>query len=140
MQTSSSRRLVSPRLLTIIATVILLSTVLFVVGVLIERSPTTLVPTSSSSKTPPAQVSSADPDGGHEGTPSGKTEPTPTGNSPRSGSDERVFGLDVESPWFVGAFVLAWLLLIGALLRLGRLAWLVLLVMSLMTAVLDMGE
>jgi hypothetical protein len=140
MQTSSSRRLVSPRFLTIIVTVILFSTVLFVVGVLIERSPTTLVPTSSSNQKAPASVSSGDPDGGHEGTPSGKPETPPTGNSPIAGSSERVFGLDLESPWFVGAFVLAWLLLTIALFRLGLMSWLVLLIVALVTTALDVGE
>jgi len=126
-------------LLTIIVTVILLSTALFVVGVLIERSPTTLVPTPGS-KTPPTSVSSADPDGGHECTASGSAEPAPRGAPPIGGSNERVFGLDLESPWLVGAFVLAWLLLMGALFRLGRMAWFALLVVALVTGILDVGE
>jgi len=140
MQSASSRRLISPRLLTLIVTVILLSTVLFVVGVLIERRPTTLVPTSSSNQKALASVSSGDPDGGHEGAPYGKPETPPTGNSPRAISSERVFGLDLESSWFVGAFVLAWLLLTVALFRLGPMSWLMLLVVTLVIAVLDVGE
>jgi hypothetical protein len=138
MQSLSSRRLVSPRLLTIIVTVILLSTVLFIVGVLIERSPGTLVPSTSSQQAAP--VSAVDPDGGHEGTSSEKRETTLTGGSGAAGRNERVFGLDLENSWFVGASVLAWLVLIMALFRLGPIVWLVLLVVASVSTALDVGE
>ncbi len=141
MQGTQSRRLVSRRMLIIVVSVIIISTALFVTGVVIERSGATAAATTSHhQETTQAPGTSGDPDGGHEGSPSGNTQAPPANVSPAGGTDERVFGLDLESPWFVGAFVLAWLVLITALVRLGRIAWFALLLAAILTAVLDIGE
>jgi len=120
---------------------ILLSTALFVTSVMIERSGgAALTATSIPQNATQAPVPSADPDGGHEAAPSNHSQQAPRGVSATGRADEQVFGLDLENPWFVGAFVLVWLALVAALVRLGRIAWLALFLLALVTTVLDGGE
>lgn len=141
MQGKQSHRPVSRMLLTFIVSLIVLSTALFVTGVVIERS-VGAAPVATSSHRDAAQtpVTSGDPDSGHEGAPSSNSQQVPTPQVHTVGADEKVFGLDLENPWFVGAFVLAWLALIVALVRLGRIAWLALLLLAIVAAALDVGE
>jgi hypothetical protein len=141
MQATSLTGSLSRKWLLLTISLIVLSTVLFVTGVLIERSggaASTATSIHQNATQPP--VTSGDPDGGHEATPSNRSQGAPTNVSPAGGADERVFGLDLENPWFVGAFVLVWLVLIAALVRLGRIAWLALLLLASVAAVLDGGE
>lgn len=141
MQETQSRRLVSGRMLILAVGVIALSTALFVSGVVIERgggAATTSV--SSSQATTPTTTLSGDPDGGHEGAPANPPQGAPAKGTPGGGTDERVFGLDLENPWLVSGFVLLWLALIAGLIRLGRLAWVALLLIALLATVLDVGE
>lgn len=141
MQGKQSHRPVSRMLLTFIVSLIVLSTALFVTGVVIERSGGAApVVTSSHRDAAQTPVTSGDPDGGHEGTPSSNSQQVPAPQVHTVGADEKVFGLDLENPWFVGSFVLAWLALIVALVRLGRIAWLVLLLLAIVAAALDVGE
>ncbi|HEU5441463.1 MAG TPA: hypothetical protein VFU88_19410 [Ktedonobacterales bacterium] len=72
-------------------------------------------------------IHSGDPDGGHE---------TGTGGV----GEERVFGLDLENPWIVEAFVAVWLGLAAAILRLGCLAWAATLGVALAASLLDVAE
>jgi len=108
-------------------------TVFFVVGVVIERGGEAHTPTSNHQNAPSSAATSSDPDGGHDETPS-------TSKPQNSISAETVFGLDLENPWAVGAFVMVWLVLAVALLRLGRLAWMALLCVAILTGALDVAE
>lgn len=72
-------------------------------------------------------IHSGDPDGGHE---------TGTGGV----GEERVFGLDLENPWIVEAFVAVWLGLAAAILRLGCHAWAATLGVALAASLLDVAE
>ncbi len=119
---------------------IVLSTALFVTGVVIERGGAMSVPTSSHQDARPPANTSQDPDGGHDETPSTSSQKGPA--SPEYGSvvAETVFGLDLENPWVVGAFVVVWLVLVMALVRLGRIAWVALLLATIGAVVLDVGE
>jgi len=132
---------IARKMLALIISLIVVSTALFVTGVVIERSGgTALATTSSHQDTPKAPITSQDPDGGHEGSPSSPSQRVPAGQEHVGVADAMVFGLDLENPWFVGAFVLVWLVLIAALVRLGRIAWLALLLVAIVAAVLDGGE
>ncbi|HLZ56330.1 MAG TPA: hypothetical protein VKR06_05215 [Ktedonosporobacter sp.] len=132
MQSTSSTRPLARRWLILALSLIALSTVLFVTGVVIERG-IAAAPTSTHQGAQPGETTSADPDGGHNETPS---KSPPQG----SGRTETVFGLDLENPFVVGAFVVVWLGLAVALLRLGRLAWVALLFVAIGAAVLDVTE
>src|SRR5258708_4013462 len=110
---------VIPRtMLVLIVRLIVLSTGLFVTGVVIEH---TGGGTSAAVSPTPGQAPSTtrDPDGGHES----------TSNSPSSlkvqaaPEQETVFGLPLENPWFVSVFVLGWLVLAAALIRFGRITF-----------------
>src|SRR5258708_24408267 len=132
---------IARRMLVLITSLIVVSTALFVTGVVIERSGgTALATTSSHQDTAKAPTTSQDSDGGHEGSPSSPSQRVPAGQEHVGVADAMVFGLDLENPWFVGAFVLVWLVLIAALVRLGRIAWLALLLVAIVAAVLDGGE
>lgn len=106
---------------------------LFVTGVMIERGAEVHAPTSTQQETPSGISSAQDPDGGHEETPS-------TTGEQGGAQAETIFGLDLENPWLVGAYVLVWLLLGVALFRPWRIAWWVLLLVSLLTLIFDVGE
>jgi len=127
---------VIPRtMLVLIIGLIVLSTGLFVIGVVIEH---TGGGTSAAVSPTPAQAPSIsqDPDQGHES----------TSNSPSSSKlqavpeQETVFGLPLENPWFVSAFVLWWLLLAAALIRFGRITLAVVFLVAVLAFVLDVGE
>src|SRR6266852_1358346 len=101
---------VIPRtMLVLIVGLIVLSTGLFVTGVVIEHTGGS---TSAAVSPTPGQAPSTtrDPDGGHES----------KSNSPLSlkvqaaPEQETVFGLPLENPWFVSVFVLGWLVLAAA--------------------------
>ena len=53
---------------------------------------------------------------------------------------ETVFGLPLENPWLVAAFVLGWLVLAAALIRFGRITLPVILLVVVVAMVLDVGE
>jgi len=118
---------------------IALSTVLFVTGVVIERGARVSTPTNSQQPVQSSATTSSDPDGGHDVTPSSSQQGS---TSPEQGSvsAETVFGVDLENPWVVGVFVLIWLLLVIAIVRLGRIAWVGLLLVAVGAGVLDVGE
>lgn len=140
MQSTSSTSLLERRWLILTISLIALSTVLFVTGIVIERGGTLSTPTSSHQHAQSSATTSPDPDGGHNETPFTSSPQGPA--SPEQGNvvAETVFGLDLENPWVVGAFVLVWLLLVIALVRLGRIAWGGLLLVAVGAGVLDVGE
>jgi hypothetical protein len=127
---------VIPRtMLVLIVGLIVLSSGLFVTGVLIEHTGGS---TSAAVSPTPGQAPSTtqDPDGGHESTSS-----SPSSSKVQAGpKQETVFGLDLENPWFVAAFVLGWLVLVAALIRFGRITLPVVLLVAIVATVLDAGE
>jgi len=132
MQSTSSTNLLARRWLILALILIVLSIVLFVAGVIIERG-IAAAAVNAQQGGQPGQTTSADPDGGHDETPTSKPEQS-------HARSETVFGLDLENPVFIGAYVLVWLGLAIGLLRLGRLAWMALLGGALVAAVLDVAE
>ena len=122
---------VSRAMLRLLIGLIVISIALFVIGVVLERSGG--LGTASSTTASHTSSVSADPDGGHD----------ENGNPSLSGqhlTSEAVFGLDLENSWFVGAFVLGWLVLIAALVRFGRPILLVILLVAIASTILDGGE
>ncbi len=134
MQRILSTGTVSRSMLVLTISLIVISTLLFITGVVIERSGV-VVPATTTSQQLTTQGSnpSHDADGGHEGT-------TATTVSHASTPDAVLFGLDLENPWVVGVFAFIWLVLIVALLRFGRIAFLAILLAAIITTILDVGE
>ncbi len=127
---------VIPRtMLVLIIGLIVLSTALFVIGVLIEH---TGGGTSAAVSPTPAQApsTSQDPDQGHESTSNSPSSP----KVQAAPEQETVFGLPLENPWFVSAFVLWWLLLAAALIRFGRITLPVIFLVAVLAFVLDVAE
>jgi hypothetical protein len=137
MQHRSFAEPITRKMLVLIVGLIVIGTALFVTGVMIERSGSG---TSAAVSTTPGQTStsSQDADGGHESTSS--TPRSPTIQAHEGVQSETVFGLDLENPWFVTAFVLIWVVFIAALLRFGRIALPAVLLVAVVATVLDVGE
>ncbi len=128
---------IARRMLVLIVGLIVVGGALFVTGVSIERSGSS---TSAAVSAAQSQTSSTsqDADGGHESTSS--TQKLPTGQAHEGVQSETVFGLNLENPWFVTAFVLIWLVFIAALIRFGRIALPAVLLVAVVATVLDAGE
>ncbi len=140
MQSTLSTGLLERRWLILTISLIALSTVLFVTGVVIERGGTVSTPTTSHQHARSPAATSPDPDGGHNETPSNSSSQGPARPEQGKVVAETVFGLDLENPWVVGAYVVVWLLLVIALVRLGRIAWGGLLLVAVGAGALDVGE
>lgn len=129
---------VIPRtLLVFIVGLIVVSTGLFVIGVVIEHNGSGT--SAAVSTTQKISSTSGDPDGGHESSGS-PLQTSPTTHESGGLQNETVFGLDLESPWFVAVFVLGWLVLIAVLIRFGRITLPVILLLAVVVTVLDVGE
>lgn len=127
------------RLHWIIVGLIVISTALFVTGVALEQSGGSgSAAPSSQQETGQPVANSGDPDGGHEG--SSSSSPAPSASAQETTHQETVLGLNLETPWFIGAFILGWLLLLGALLRFGRPALVALILAALAAMILDVAE
>ncbi len=127
---------VIPRtMLVLIVGLIVLSSGLFVTGMLIEHTggstSATVSPTSGQ-----APSTTQDPDGGHESTSSSPSSP----KVQAAPGQETVLGLPLENPWFVSAFVLGWLVLAAVLIRFGRITLPIVLLVAVVAFVLDVGE
>ena len=127
---------VIPRtMLVLIVGLIVLSAGLFVTGVVIEHTgggtSTAVSPTAGQ-----APSTTQDPDRGHESTGSSPSSP----EVQAAPEQETVFGLPLENPWFVAAFVLGWLVLAAALIRFGRITLPVVFLVAVVAFVLDVGE
>ena len=122
-------------MLVLMVGLIMLSTALFVTGILIEHNggSTSAAGSTTSGQTP---STSQDPDGGHEST-SGSPSSPKVQEVPKQ---ENVFGIDLENPWFVSVFVLAWLVLAAALIRFGRITLPIVLLVAVVVIVLNLGE
>ncbi len=127
---------VIPRtMMVLIVGLIVLSAGLFVTGVLIEHNGgSTSAAASPTAGQPPSTTQ--DPDGGHESTSSSSSSP----KVQAAPGQETVFGLPLENPWFVAAFVLGWLVLVVVLMRFGRITLPVVLLVAIVATVLDAGE
>lgn len=129
---------VIPRMLLVLMVgLIVVGTALFVTGVLIEHS-VSGTPAPVSTALGQTSSTSQDADGGHEST--GSTQKSSTVQTHEGQQHETVFGLDLENPWFVTAFVLVWLVFIAALIRFGRIALPGVLLVAVVATVLDAGE
>ena len=137
MQSTSSTGLLSRRWLIATIGLILLSTILFLTGLMMEHSSGVAGPPTSS---PQGVNASQDPDGGRDETPSFTLQHDSTNTEHGNIFGETIFGINLENPWLVGIFVLVWLVLAVALLRLGRIAWVALMVVAIGSGVLDVGE
>lgn len=139
MQRSEREQSVPAKLRWLLVGLIVLSTVLFLTGVAIEKSGRQeATPTSTQQQGTPTSASSGDPDGGHEGS---STEPTaPAEPNQTALPAETILGVDIEAPWFLAFFVVVWVVLGVALFRFGRLAVLSLLLVAGAALILDGGE
>ena len=128
---------IARKMLVLIVGLIVVGTALFVTGVIIERNGGG---TPAAASTAQGQIStgSQDADGGHESTSS--TPRSPTVQAHEGLQSETVFGLDLENPWFVTAFVLIWSVFIAVLVRFGRIALPAVLLVAVVATVLDVGE
>ena len=135
MQDKRFTGVIQRTMLVLIVGLIVLSTGLFVTGVVIEHNGGS---TSAAVSPTPGQAPSAtqDPDRGHESTGSSPSSP----EVQAAPEQETVFGLPLENPWFVAAFVLGWLVLAAALIRFGRITLPVVLLVALVVMVFDVGE
>src|SRR5262249_36138186 len=143
-----------------IAALMVLSTVLFVAGVLVERS--------SGSSSAPAPVSQSATTSAPEGSEAREAQERQTAASVPEGSEareaqerqtaaapqeslegtpaheeaeqNRLFGIDVEAPWFIAGVVIGTLLLIAALFVVGYRVLLLILLVSLIAALFDGRE
>jgi hypothetical protein len=109
-----------------IAALMVLSTVLFVAGVVVERSSG-----NSSAPAPASQSATAAtaPPEGSEAREAQERQEAAAAAAPQDGGEgttahekaeqNRVFGIDVESPWFIAGVVIGTLLLIAALFLFG---------------------
>ena len=135
--TAINRRVRTSNLQRLTAALLIISAVLFVIGIALERaSPAGDVHTDA----PPVatQGTATHVENGNE---SGETQPQATGSAPSSEAQtETTLGFNLENPWLVGAFALVSLALAAAVLRMG---WPVLMLAFLFgagTAVLDTQE
>lgn len=125
-----------------IAALMVLSTVLFVAGVLVEHS--------SGSSSAPAPVSQSAATPAPEGSEAREAQERQTAAAPQESAEgtpaheeaeqNRVFGIDVEAPWFTAGVVIGTLLLIAALFVVGHPVLLLVLLVSLIAALFDARE
>lgn len=128
---------IARKVLVLIVGLIVVGAVLFVTGVIIERSGSG-TPAEASTTQGQTSTGSHNADGGHEST-SG-TQKSSTVQAHEGVQTGTVFGLDLENPWFVTAFVLIWVAFIAALIRFGRVALPAVVLVAVVAAVLDGGE
>lgn len=128
---------IAQKMLVLIVGLIVVGTALFVTGVIIEHSGGG-TPAAASTTQGQTSTGSLDADGGHESTSS--AQKSPMVQTHEGLPNETVFGLDLENPWLVTAFVLIWLVFITALVRFGRIALPAVLLIAVVATVLDAGE
>ena len=121
----------------LMAALLVVSAVVFVIGILLERSgPAAEVQTLA----PPLAtlVTGSPAENGNE---SAEANPQATGSAPQPEiQGETSFGLNLENPWLVAAFALASVALAAALLRFGWPALLLAFLLGAGAAVLDLQE
>jgi len=125
-----------------IVALMVLSSVLFVAGVVVERSSG-----SGSAPTPASQstVATALPEGSAareaQEVPTAAAQTNEEGSPVHEAAEQnRVFGIDVEAPWFIAIVVIGMLLLIAVLFVVGYRALLLVLLVSLVAALFDGRE
>lgn len=142
--TQRSRRHALSRTTTfLLAGLMVLSTVLFVAGVALERS----AATNGAASTPAAQRATPAPEGSEAREAQERQEATTTQPAEGEGSaaheaaeQNRVLGIDGESPWVIGSVVLLTLLLIAALFLFGTRVLQLVVAFALIAAVFDVRE
>lgn len=139
MQRKGPKIAMPPTMLLLIVGLIIVSTALFVTGLAIEHtgSAGSAAVSSHHDAGKTANVHQ-DADGGHDASsvPQGSQKVQEGGGS----HNEIVFGIDIENPWFVAAFVLSWLVLVVALIRFRRTALLAVIIVAIAAMILDVGE
>lgn len=143
--TQSSRTHALSRTTTfLLAGLMALSTALFVAGLALERS----TENNGAASTPAAQIATPTPEGSEEREAQERQEATaqePGAEAEGSAAHEaaeqnRVLGIDVESPWVIGSVVLLTLLLIAALFLFGARVLQLVVAFALIAAVFDVRE
>ena len=134
MQVQVTDRATSRPLRLVLAGLIVVATILFVIGVAVERgseareAPGLHQETGEASETPGEADEQAD---------APATVAGPVESAARS---ETVLGLDLENPGVVAAIVVGWLVLLGALFVFGRGALVVIALAALAATLLDLNE
>jgi hypothetical protein len=124
----------------LMAALLVISAVLFAIGIALERASPAGDTLQRDTEAPPVATQAAvtQVENGNE---SGETQPQATSNTPGSEAQaETTLGFNLENPWLVGAFALASSALAAALLRFGWPALLLALLFGAGTAVLDLQE
>ena len=135
--TTSSRRVGALNWQRLTAALLVISAVLFVVGIVLERAGPA---GDSHTEVPPAatQVTVTAIENGNEGD---EVHPQATGSAPISEAQgETTLGFNLENPWLVGGFALVSVALAAAVLRLGRPALILAVLFGAGAAVLDFQE
>ncbi len=142
MTLKTTSKSLSRNTLRLIAGLILLSTVLFVVGIAAERSGLGTAAVSAPAESGAGAVHPESGEGSAEmeaaeGTAKSESE---TAHATGVPAEESLLGISTENPWIVAAVVLGWLLLIAALYRFGVWVVGVILVAAIGSLLLDIGE
>ena len=138
MTVSNTHSLQSPNLRWLLVGLLVISTVLYVAAVTIERN------SSGEQNEAPAVQPAASGEGQEGHSEAGETQTdsgtTTKPDKPEVGNQERLFGIDLESPWLIVAAVVVSIALIGALFLFERTALVLILVFSIAATALDILE
>lgn len=130
MLTSSGSFSLARNMRSLLISLLVVSTILYVVGITLERN-------SEVGATPMTHQESGESQEGHSEV---QTTPTAPTNQLETGHQEALFGINLESPWFMAAAVLGAVALIGALLRFERTALLLVIAFAIVATLLDILE
>lgn len=126
-----------------IAALMVLSTVLFIAGVLVERSSASrsaLAPVPQSAATAAPEGSKAREDQERQPAAAPPHQSAEGTAAHEEAEQNRVFGIDVEAPWLIAGVVIVSLLLIAALFVIGYRVLLLVVLVSLIAALFDGRE
>jgi uncharacterized membrane protein YeiB len=147
MATNHAAHALPRSMLLLLAGLMLLSTLLFVIGIALERAGST---EEAHPPLPQASTTAAAEPAAPEGSEAREAQERQTASTAQAGAEgaaaheqaeqSSVFGIDLESPWVIAGVVLGTLLLIGALFLFGQRALLLVLVVTLVATLFDVRE
>lgn len=111
---------------------IAVSTILYVVGVTLELN-------GEKQETPAIQQAPAEGQPGHSEASESSSEVVPS-TQPEAAHQEALFGVNLESPWFIAAAVIGAIVLIGIVLRFERIGLILTIVFAIAATLLDILE
>jgi hypothetical protein len=138
MTTATLHRAPSRRKLLLITVLLALSTVLFVVGVAVERGWGSGGATIGTHQEAGASQEASEGDGAHSE--AGENAEASEAQAHTEAGERAVAGIDLESPWVVAGVVLLTVLLIAALWRFGYPVLFVVLITAALATVADIRE